>query len=170
MPMLSDTASRRLADDVQHLLLRLGIVARLYTRVRSYRGGQVTGFVVTITGGGTLSYTALLYQGLLEAEAKWSGMPAEAQGPLWLGVPTPYFFDKLDGDVARLFAAAREALAGAGHSISEVSIAHVERTPDVYLAVMLAEASWYHAPLLRDHADKYSPGVRLFEGCMRARR
>jgi aspartyl-tRNA(Asn)/glutamyl-tRNA(Gln) amidotransferase subunit A len=109
----------------------------------------------------TVSDTALLYQGLREAEATWSGLPVEAEGPLWLGVPTPYFFDKLDGDVARLFTAARDGLAAAGHSMSEVSIAHVERTPDVYLAVMLAEASWYHAPLLRDHADKYSPGVRL---------
>jgi error-prone DNA polymerase len=44
------TASRRLAEDVQHILLRLGIVARLYTRVRPYRGRRVTGFVVTVTG------------------------------------------------------------------------------------------------------------------------
>jgi aspartyl-tRNA(Asn)/glutamyl-tRNA(Gln) amidotransferase subunit A len=109
----------------------------------------------------TVSDTALLFHALREAEATWSGLPAAAQGPLWLGVPTPYFFDKLDADVARLFTGAREALAGAGHAISEVAIAHAERTPDVYLAVMLAEASWYHAPLLRDHADKYSPGVRL---------
>jgi len=45
-----DTVSRRLAEDVQHLLLRLGIVARIYERVRPYRDRQVTGFVVTITG------------------------------------------------------------------------------------------------------------------------
>jgi error-prone DNA polymerase len=45
-----DTASRRLAEDVQHLLLRLGIVSRLYERTRPYRGRTVTGFVVTITG------------------------------------------------------------------------------------------------------------------------
>jgi intein/homing endonuclease len=45
-----DTASRRLAEEVQHLLLRLGIVARLYERVRPYRDRSVTGFVVTVTG------------------------------------------------------------------------------------------------------------------------
>jgi hypothetical protein len=45
-----DTASRQLADDVQHLLLRLGIVARVYERVRPYRDRHVTSFVVTVTG------------------------------------------------------------------------------------------------------------------------
>jgi DNA-directed DNA polymerase III PolC len=45
-----DTASRQLAEDVQHLLLRLGIVARVYERVRRYRDRQVTGYVVTVTG------------------------------------------------------------------------------------------------------------------------
>jgi len=45
-----DTASRRLAQEVQHLLLRLRIVARLYQRVRAYRDGHATGFVVTVTG------------------------------------------------------------------------------------------------------------------------
>jgi DNA-directed DNA polymerase III PolC len=45
-----DTASRRLAKDVQHLLLRLGIVARLYRRVRSYRNRRIEHFTVTVTG------------------------------------------------------------------------------------------------------------------------
>jgi aspartyl-tRNA(Asn)/glutamyl-tRNA(Gln) amidotransferase subunit A len=109
----------------------------------------------------TVADTALMFQGMVEAEASWGRVPPPARGSLWLGVPAPYFFDKLDGDVARLFGEARDRIEGAGHSIADVSIAHVERTPDVYLAVMLPEASWYHAPLLRDHADQYSPGVRL---------
>src|SRR5256712_1815024 len=45
-----DTVSRRLAEEVQHVLLRLGIVSRLYERVRPYRDRFVTGFTVTITG------------------------------------------------------------------------------------------------------------------------
>ncbi|MGH7312951.1 MAG: DNA polymerase III subunit alpha, partial [Candidatus Rokuibacteriota bacterium] len=49
-----DTASRQLAEEVQHLLLRLGIVSRIYERHRRYRDRQVTGFVVTITGRGSL--------------------------------------------------------------------------------------------------------------------
>ncbi|HXW74614.1 MAG TPA: error-prone DNA polymerase [Steroidobacteraceae bacterium] len=45
-----DTASRRLAGEVQYLLLRLGIVARLYRRVRSYKGQMLTHYVVVVTG------------------------------------------------------------------------------------------------------------------------
>ena len=49
-----DTASRVLATDIQHLLLRLGIVSRLYERVRPYRQRTVTGFVITVTGKANL--------------------------------------------------------------------------------------------------------------------
>jgi DNA polymerase III alpha subunit/intein/homing endonuclease len=49
-----DTASGRLAEDVQHLLLRLGIVSRLYMRSRLYRGRVVESFVVTVTGADNL--------------------------------------------------------------------------------------------------------------------
>jgi error-prone DNA polymerase len=51
-----DTASRRLAIEVQHLLLRLGIVSRLYTRSQLYRERHVTSFVVTITGQENLKW------------------------------------------------------------------------------------------------------------------
>jgi DNA-directed DNA polymerase III PolC len=49
-----DTASRQLAKEVQHLLLRLGIVARIYERIRPYRDRQVTSFIVTVTGDDNL--------------------------------------------------------------------------------------------------------------------
>jgi DNA-directed DNA polymerase III PolC len=45
-----DTASPRLATELQHLLLRLGIVARLYRRVRSYKGRKLEHYAVTVTG------------------------------------------------------------------------------------------------------------------------
>jgi aspartyl-tRNA(Asn)/glutamyl-tRNA(Gln) amidotransferase subunit A len=35
------------------------------------------------------------------------------------------------------------------------------RTADVYLHIVLPEASWFHAAMLERHADRYSPGVRL---------
>jgi aspartyl-tRNA(Asn)/glutamyl-tRNA(Gln) amidotransferase subunit A len=63
--------------------------------------------------------------------------------------------------VRQQFDAARDALRASGATTRAVAIAHAERTPDVYLHIVLPEASWYHAPLMRDHADKYSPGVRL---------
>jgi hypothetical protein len=45
-----DTASRRLGLEVQHLLLRLGILSRLYRRVRMYKGRLIEHHVVTVTG------------------------------------------------------------------------------------------------------------------------
>ena len=105
--------------------------------------------------------TALLFHAMLDGDARADRVLPDAEGPLWLGVPAPYFLDKLDDDVARLFADARSALIAGGHSVSEVTIAHAERTADVYLHIVLPEASWYHAPLLAAHAGKYSPGVRL---------
>ena len=45
-----DTASQRLASEVQHLLLRLGIVARLYRRTRLWKGQVLEHYTVTVTG------------------------------------------------------------------------------------------------------------------------
>ncbi|HEY1892606.1 MAG TPA: error-prone DNA polymerase [Steroidobacteraceae bacterium] len=45
-----DTASPRLAMEVQHLLLRLGIVARFYHFLRTHKGEKIHHYVVTITG------------------------------------------------------------------------------------------------------------------------
>lgn len=50
-----DTASHQLAEQIQHLLLRLGIVSRLYERRRAYRNRFVTGFTVTVTGSANLA-------------------------------------------------------------------------------------------------------------------
>jgi hypothetical protein len=50
-----DTISRQLAEQIQHLLLRLGIVSRLYQRTRPYKDRSVTGFIVTVTGSENLA-------------------------------------------------------------------------------------------------------------------
>ncbi|HYT73183.1 MAG TPA: amidase [Vicinamibacterales bacterium] len=104
---------------------------------------------------------ALLFHAMFDAGARLEEAPAPADAALWLGVPVPYFLEKLDSDVRRLFSDVRASLERVGHTISDVAIAHAERTADAYLHIVLPEASWYHAPMLRDHADKYSPGVRL---------
>ncbi|HET7697952.1 MAG TPA: amidase [Vicinamibacterales bacterium] len=104
---------------------------------------------------------ALLYYAMLDGDARHDRVPAAAPGPLWLGVPEPYFLDKLDDEMARLFAEARQTLTSAGHSVASASVAHAERTAAVYLHIVLPEASWYHAPLIERHAGGYAPGVRL---------
>jgi len=109
----------------------------------------------------TVSDTALTYYAMLDGDARADRLAAAGSHALWLGVPGPYFFDKLDPGVRHLFGDARAALERAGHSVSDVSIQHAELTADVYLHIVLPEASWYHAALLERHAGAYSPGVRL---------
>jgi len=80
---------------------------------------------------------------------------------LVLGVPGPYFCDRVDDDVAAALARARVSLESSGHETVNVEIEHAGWTPDVYLHIVLPEAAAYHAPLLERHASSYSPGVRL---------
>jgi len=89
--------------------------------------------------------------------------PAGPPGPerFCFGVPEPYFCERLDPDVRRALAGARERLAEDGHRVRTVSVEHAARTPDVYLHIVLPEASWFHAPTLEHYAERYSPGVRL---------
>lgn len=107
----------------------------------------------------TVADAALMLRAMRDGEVSELAEPAAAS--LWLGVPTEYFFDTLDSGVRKSFQSARAALEGAGHSVSDVAVAHVRHTPDVYMQISLAEGAWYHAPLLDRYADQYSPGVRL---------
>jgi aspartyl-tRNA(Asn)/glutamyl-tRNA(Gln) amidotransferase subunit A len=78
-----------------------------------------------------------------------------------LGVPGGYLLERLDVHVRAALGRARIALGQAGHTIRDVEIAHARLTPDVYLHIVLPEASRYHAATLDAHAGAYSPGVRL---------
>ena len=84
-----------------------------------------------------------------------------SNGPYVFGIPEPYFCERLDPGVRAGLTRTRTALAAAGHTVRTVAVEHASRTPEIYLHIVLPEASWYHAPLLAAHADRYSPGVRL---------
>ena len=100
---------------------------------------------------------------LLLAVMKGASHAAMPQPPrrLVLGVPGPLFCDRVEDDVAAMLARVRGALEDAGHAVLDVEIENARWTADVYLHVMLPEASAWHAPLLERHASSYSPGVRL---------
>jgi error-prone DNA polymerase len=66
-----DTASHRLAEQVQHLLLRLGIISRLHERTRPYRNRSVAGCTVTVTGMANLvAFYRLIAQRFLDPEKR----------------------------------------------------------------------------------------------------
>src|SRR5262245_29899028 len=100
----------------------------------------------------------LLYQALKGVAGGWS---SETDERFVFGVPKPFFFDMLESGVGDALTRASDALTAAGHEVIEIEIAHAGWTPHVYLHLVLAEAAWYHAPLLERHASKYCPGVRL---------
>jgi aspartyl-tRNA(Asn)/glutamyl-tRNA(Gln) amidotransferase subunit A len=106
----------------------------------------------------TVVDAALLYQAMTGAGLYEI---APAGGRLVFGVPRPYFFDRLEPGTRAVIDAAIGRLAESGYSVRDVAIAHAEWTADVYLHIVLPEAACFHAPLLAEHADKYSPGVRL---------
>jgi aspartyl-tRNA(Asn)/glutamyl-tRNA(Gln) amidotransferase subunit A len=80
---------------------------------------------------------------------------------LRFGVPRSYFCDRLDSGTRDALDRAIAALCEAGHAVDDVEIEYVASTPDVYLHIVLPEASWYHAPALERFASKYCPGVRV---------
>jgi aspartyl-tRNA(Asn)/glutamyl-tRNA(Gln) amidotransferase subunit A len=99
---------------------------------------------------------AVMFAAMAESPAA-----AAAGRGLRFGVPQRYFCDRVDADVRRALERACAGLRAAGHTVSDVDIAQAEITPDVYLHIVLPEASWYHGPLLDSHASRYSPGVRV---------
>ncbi len=80
---------------------------------------------------------------------------------LVFGVPRPYFCDRIDPGVRQALERTCAALTAAGHAIRDVSVEHAAWTPDVYLHIVLPEASRYHARFLERSPALYSPGVRV---------
>jgi len=95
--------------------------------------------------------------------AALTGAPCPPNRPahVTLAAPGGYLLDRLDVHVRAALGRVRTALTEAGHSLRDVEVAHARVTPDVYLHIVLPEASRYHAATLATHADRYSPGVRL---------
>ena len=104
----------------------------------------------------TVVDTAIMF-----AIMKGASVETDSRVKYTFGVPERYFCDRLHPDVRAALERTRETLQRGGHEIRVVDIAAAERTPDVYLHIVLPEASWYHAATLATHAASYSPGVRL---------
>jgi aspartyl-tRNA(Asn)/glutamyl-tRNA(Gln) amidotransferase subunit A len=82
-------------------------------------------------------------------------------GRYTIGVPGPYFCDRIEAGVQQALDRARRSIQSAGHVVRDVEVAHASWTPDVYLHIVLPEAAQFHAPFLEQFASLYSPNVRL---------
>jgi aspartyl-tRNA(Asn)/glutamyl-tRNA(Gln) amidotransferase subunit A len=91
--------------------------------------------------------------------------PSALRGPsistLRVGVPRPYFLDRLDPDVRAGFERALRRIEGAGAAVADVAIRHADDTAPVYLLVSFPEAAAYHARTLDTRPTDYTPPVRL---------
>ena len=76
-------------------------------------------------------------------------------------MPRPYFCERIEAGVRQALERTCNALVAAGHTVRDLAVEHAAWTPDVYLHIVLPEASRYHAPLLERSPLLYSPGVRI---------
>jgi aspartyl-tRNA(Asn)/glutamyl-tRNA(Gln) amidotransferase subunit A len=77
-----------------------------------------------------------------------------------IGVPRGYLFDRVHEDVEARVLEAVERLGDAGAYVVDVEIPHIADTVHVYLALVLADAAEYHAPMLDSQPQDYTPNVR----------
>jgi aspartyl-tRNA(Asn)/glutamyl-tRNA(Gln) amidotransferase subunit A len=119
----------------------------------------------------TLDHVGPMARSVADVAAMFRAMTGEADPggraathpprPYVFGVPEPYFCERLHPDVREALARTRAALSAAGHEVRTVEIEHAARTAEVYLHIVLPEASCIHAWMLDSHGGDYSPGVRL---------
>jgi aspartyl-tRNA(Asn)/glutamyl-tRNA(Gln) amidotransferase subunit A len=115
----------------------------------------------------TCDHAGPLARTVQDARLVWAALTGQSAAAvdvpraMTFGVPEGYLLERLDGEVRRAFGDVRGRLEAAGHTIRQVEIPSARITPDVYLHIVLPEASRYHAPMLAACADQYSPGVRL---------
>jgi aspartyl-tRNA(Asn)/glutamyl-tRNA(Gln) amidotransferase subunit A len=81
---------------------------------------------------------------------------------LRIGVPTNYFTDRVDPEVAQAVSTAIALLEEQGARLREVTIPLAEYIAPTEWAIMLPEASAYHQGMLREKAALYGDDVRLF--------
>lgn len=79
---------------------------------------------------------------------------------LRFGVPTNYYFDRLDPEVEAAVRTAIDTFREAGATIVEVTIPAIEHSVAAGSAIVMAEASSYHAKTLRGRPGDYGPDVR----------
>lgn len=88
----------------------------------------------------------------------------EEDGPLadiTVGIPTDYFYDRLDPEVEALVRKGIERLADAGARLEEVKIPGVQEVPRVTATIMSAEAACYHRQYLATRAQDYQADVSM---------
>jgi aspartyl-tRNA(Asn)/glutamyl-tRNA(Gln) amidotransferase subunit A len=107
----------------------------------------------------TVTDAWLMYRALICEPARPLA-PRPASG-LRLAVLRPYFCDLLDHGVRGRFDAALAALDAAGARIDEGEIHHTAEIAAAYLHISFGDAAAYHATMLEQKPEAYTPPVRM---------
>jgi aspartyl-tRNA(Asn)/glutamyl-tRNA(Gln) amidotransferase subunit A len=78
-----------------------------------------------------------------------------------IGIPKEYIWDALDPDVESAVKIAIKEFESLGAIVDEVSIPHLRIAPFILGIVISAEATAYHAKLIRERGSEYGPMIRL---------
>ena len=80
---------------------------------------------------------------------------------LRIGVPQSYFLESVERDVAARLDDSLRVLTGLGAEVVPVAMPAPEHLTGLSRVLVYAEAAAIHGPWLREHADDYSPQVRM---------
>lgn len=80
---------------------------------------------------------------------------------LEIGLPDHYFFEAVEPEVRHALDALRSGLEAQGLRFKRITMPDVSTLAELSRAVVYAEATGLHAPMLRASAEEYSPQVRL---------
>jgi len=78
-----------------------------------------------------------------------------------IGVPQNYFHEGIARDVAERIAESLRALTGLGAEVVPVEVPAPEHLTELSRVLVYTEAAAIHGPWLREHAQDYSPQVRM---------
>jgi aspartyl-tRNA(Asn)/glutamyl-tRNA(Gln) amidotransferase subunit A len=102
----------------------------------------------------------LIYEVLRGETASLEATPGARSDGLRLGVPRPYFLERLQDPVRASFESALERLRAAGVLIDDVSVAGAADAREIYLPICLREGLAVHAGTLAAMPERYTPPVR----------
>jgi aspartyl-tRNA(Asn)/glutamyl-tRNA(Gln) amidotransferase subunit A len=77
-----------------------------------------------------------------------------------LGVPRPWFFDRLEPDVAAAMEAALGQLKALGCRVSDMQLPRLEEVVGAHRAIIFSEAASYYQPLVARHQEQFGASIR----------
>jgi aspartyl-tRNA(Asn)/glutamyl-tRNA(Gln) amidotransferase subunit A len=89
------------------------------------------------------------------------GLDASVEG-LTVGIPTNYFYDRLETGVRAGVEAAIEQLEAMGMLIREIEMPHAELAGSSFWAIVVGETTALHDEWLYDRAEEFGPDLRVW--------